>query len=355
LKVLVTGGAGFIGSHIAEHFSVNGDTVTVLDNLSRAGLLGQASSDGLRNWNYLAQRYPDVQLVRGDIRSAEPIDSLAREAELVVHAAGQVAVTTSLREPKTDFEINAAGTLNVLEAARKNDSTLIFCSTNKVYGENVNSIPVQEHKTRYEYADPKFGNGIPEDFSVDHTNHSPYGCSKLTADLYVQEYAHTYGMRTGVFRLSCVYGTRQYGAEDQGWVAWFVRAMVRHTPLTVYGTGKQVRDVLWVSDLVHAVDLFRSGSLKHEVFNIGGGRDNRVSILEVLAILRQITGEDTKVTFSDWRNADQKIYFSDVKKANEKLGWKPTVDPISGLRKLVDWTGSQSKDEDTIVSEASAI
>ncbi len=352
MKVLVTGGAGFIGSHVAEHFSGKDNTVIVFDNLSRAGLLGQDRSHGLQNWNYLKEHSPDVLLVKGDIRSAETIDSVAKEAELIVHAAAQVAVTTSLRDPKTDFEVNAAGTLNVLEAARKNDSTLIFCSTNKVYGENVNLIPVQEQETRYEYADPKFRNGIPEDFSIDHTNHSPYGCSKLTADLYAQDYAHTYGTKTGVFRLSCIYGTRQYGVEDQGWVAWFIRAMLGHVPLTIYGTGKQVRDILWISDLVRAIDLFSLGSLKHEVFNIGGGPNNRISILELLAILRRTTGEDTKITFSDWRKADQKVYVSDLKKAYEKLGWKPTTDPISGLSKLVDWTRSHLKSENPVVSEA---
>jgi CDP-paratose 2-epimerase len=337
---------------VAEHFSRKGNTVIVLDNLSRAQLLGQANSDGLQNWSYLKQYSPEVQLVKGDIRSVETIDSVAKEAELIVHTAAQVAVTTSLIDPKTDFEINAGGTLNVLEAARKNDSTLIFCSTNKVYGENVNSIPVEEEETRYEYADPRFKNGIPEDFSIDHTNHSPYGCSKLAADLYAQDYAHTYGTKTGVFRLSCVYGRRQYGVEDQGWVAWFIRAILGHVPLTIYGTGKQVRDILWIDDLVRAIDLFSLGPLNHEVFNIGGGANNRISILELLALLRRITGGDTRVTFSDWRKADQRVYVSDLTKAYEKMAWKPTTDPISGLSKLVDWTRSYLKIESPVISEA---
>lgn len=343
MKVLVTGGAGFIGSHVSQHFASIGAKVVVLDNLSRAKLLRRPSLDASNNWNYLKRHCPTVELVRGDVRSPQQVNKVAHGAEVIVHAGGQVAVTSSLEDPKTDFEINALGTLNVLEAARQNDSAVVYCSTNKVYGENVNSIPLRELSTRYEYADSKFADGVPEHFSVDLTHHSPYGCSKLAADLYTQDYAHAYSLKTGVFRLSCIYGTRQYGVEDQGWLAWFLRAALRNIPLTIYGNGKQVRDVLWVEDLVRAFESFVRGSSRHEVFNIGGGPDNTLSLLEILSIVRKITGKEIKVAFSDWREADQKVYVSNVKKAYEKLKWKPRIDVYTGVSKLAEWMKSLSQ------------
>lgn len=337
MKVLVTGGAGFVGSHVAQYYAKRGSEVVVFDNLSRVEILGKSVGDPLYNWNYLKNNYRDVELVKGDIRSFEEVKVASKDVDAIVHTAAQVAVTTSLSDPRTDFEINAFGTFNVLEAARLNDAALILCSTNKVYGENVNKIPVKEEGKRYCFADEKYRNGIPETFSVDLCGHSPYGCSKLAADLYVQDYAHTYGLKTGVFRMSCIYGVRQFGVEDQGWVAWFVIATLTDRPLTIYGDGKQVRDVLYVKDLVEAFDKFLNSNLKHEVFNIGGGPENTLSLLE---LLEELTGRRPKISFADWRLADQKVYISDITKAKEKLGWKPKISPREGVKRLVKWVSS---------------
>lgn len=256
---------------------------------------------------------------------------------MIIHTAAQVAVTASITDPRMDFEINALGTFNVIEAARLNDSALVFCSTNKVYGENVNKIEVAERETRYEFADPRYKNGIPETFPIDLISHSPYGCSKLAADIYVQDYAHTYGLKTGVFRMSCIYGERQFGVEDQGWVAWFVIATLTGRPITIYGDGKQVRDVLHVSDLVYAFDRFMNSTQKQEVFNIGGGPRNTLSLLELLELLRDFTGKTPRVSYASWRPADQKVYISDISRLAEKLGWQPTVRPRDGVNGLISW------------------
>ena len=343
MKVLVTGGAGFIGSHVAEYYAEKGSEVIVFDNLSRVEILGKSVGDTLYNWNYLENNSRDVELVKGDIRSFEEVKVASKDVDAIVHTAAQVAVTTSLSDPKTDFEINAFGTFNVLEAARLNDAALIYCSTNKVYGENVNKIPVKEKRKRYCFADEKYRNGVPETFPVDLCGHSPYGCSKFSGDIYAQDYAHTYGLKTGVFRMSCIYGERQFGVEDQGWVAWFTIATLTNKPITIYGDGKQVRDVLYVGDLVHAFDRFLNSDLKHEVFNIGGGPKNTLSLLELLGTLRELTGKNPSISFADWRVADQKVYVSDISKVTRLLNWEPRVNPSNGLRKLVEWV-SQNKD-----------
>jgi CDP-paratose 2-epimerase len=218
-----------------------------------------------------------------------------------------------------------------------NDASLIFTSTNKVYGENVNKIPIVEREIRYEFADTRYKEGIPEMFPIDLTGHSPYGCSKLSADIYVQDYAHTYGLKTGVFRMSCIYGERQLGVEDQGWVSWLTIATLTGKPITIYGDGKQVRDVLYVSDLVDAFDKFLNSKLKHEVFNMGGGPENTLSLLELLDMLRKLTGKNPRLTFADWRTADQKVYVSNISKSKRLLNWKPEVNPSEGLEKLVEW------------------
>jgi CDP-paratose 2-epimerase len=246
-------------------------------------------------------------------------------------------VTTSIANPRIDFEINALGTFNVLEAARLEDASLIFTSTNKVYGENVNKIPVIDKETRHEYADPKFREGIPETFPIDLNGHSPYGCSKLAADIYVQDYAHTYGLKTGVFRMSCIYGERQFGVEDQGWVSWLTIATLAGKPITIYGDGKQVRDVLYVSDLIEAFDKFLNSKLRHEVFNIDGGPKNTLSLLEVLEMLKRMSGANPKVSFAEWRPADQKVYISNINRAKTSLSWEPKTSPEDGVKRLVNW------------------
>jgi CDP-paratose 2-epimerase len=337
-KVVITGGAGFIGSHVSEHFARQNHDVVVCDNLSRHAMLSGVLSDVSYNWNRL-KRHPRIRLMKVDVRDFDALAQASKSAEIVVHAAGQVAVTASLRDPRTDFENNALGTFNVLEVARQNDCAVVFCSTNKVYGDNVNCIPTKENEMRYSFSDPELANGVPEDFSIDRTGHTPYGSSKLAGDIYVQDYAHTYGLKTGVFRLSCVYGDHQFGVEDQGWVAWFTIATLTGKPVTIYGNGKQVRDVLYVGDLVDAFDRFLEGNITSDVFNIGGGPANTISILELLQLLHEFTGKQPEVSFGDWRQSDQKIYVSDIRKAQSRLGWKPSVNPREGVRLLADWVG----------------
>lgn len=248
-----------------------------------------------------------------------------------------MAVTSSLNNPRTDFEINALGTFNVLEVARLYDPAVVFISTNKVYGENANKIPVRANAERYSFADKRYTKGIPETFPVDLYGHSPYGCSKLAADKYTQDYAQTYGLKTGVFRMSCIYGERQFGVEDQGWVAWFVIATLAGKPVTIYGDGKQARDILYIEDLVMAFDAFLNSKLKHSVLNIGGGHENTLSLLELVDLIKILAGKRPEITFSSWRPADQKVYVSYISKAMELLSWKPLVKPREGVRKLIRW------------------
>jgi len=339
MRVLVTGGAGFIGSHVVEYYAKNGEEVIVFDNLSRAELLGYGGNV-MYNWNYL-KRYDNVELIKGDIRDAEKVKDIAKDANVVIHTAAQTAVTASLKNPRIDFEVNALGTFNVLEAARlsKENPAVIFCSTNKVYGDNVNKIPIREEETRYVFDDLNYKKGIPEKFPVDLCEHTPYGASKFAADVYVQDYAQRKEINAAVFRMSCIYGTRQFGVEDQGWVAWFTIATLMEKPITIYGDGKQVRDVLYVDDLVKAFDAFvqQRDRLLHGVYNIGGGFENTVSLLELLDILEEITGKKGNVAFNNWRPSDQKVYISDISKAQRELHWRPDVGVKEGIKKLVEW------------------
>ena len=340
MKILITGGAGFVGSHVAEYYANKDAEVVVFDNLSRAELLGYEASNAMYNWNYL-KRYENIELTKGDIRDAKMIKEVAKDIDVIIHTAAQTAVTTSLENPRADFEINALGTFNVLEVARlsKNNPCVIFCSTNKVYGDNVNMIPVREKEKRYEFADTKYKKGIPEDFPTDLCEHTPYGCSKFTGDVYVQDYAQRNEIDAAVFRMSCIYGSRQFGVEDQGWVAWFTIATVLGKPITIYGDGKQVRDVLYVADLVKAFDVFvqKRDKIHHSVYNIGGGPENTMSLLELLYMLENITGKKSKVIFDKWRPSDQKVYISDINKAKRELGWSPNISKEEGIRKLVKW------------------
>lgn len=337
MKILVTGGAGFIGSHVAERYAREGHEVLVFDNLSRAVLLKKDRVDAEYNWNYLA-RYRNIQRIKGDVVNREAVERAAAGVNVIVHTAGQTAVTTSVVKPREDFTTNVLGVFNVLEAARNSDTqpAIIFCSTNKVYGDNVNTVGVEEGEQRYRFPE-QFKDGIPETFSTDLCEHTPYGCSKLTGDLYMQDYAHLYGLKIGVFRMSCIYGTRQMGVEDQGWVAWFTIAVMEGRPITIYGDGKQVRDVLYVEDLVAAYDAFLRSDVRHGVYNTGGGAQNTLSLLELLAMLERQTGKTSQVSFCDWRPSDQKVYISNIGKIQRELGWSPKVTPEEGVAKLVEW------------------
>ena len=335
MKVLVTGGAGFIGSHVAEYFSEREYKVIALDNLKRGEILGKNIS--LEHNIGFLKGLSNVSFVKGDIRDFSLLKNLCKDVDVIIHAAAQVAVTTSLKNPREDFEINVLGTFNVLEAARLCDAAVIYCSTNKVYGDNVNNVPIVEKNKRYEFGDDRYRNGIPEDFPIDLCEHTPYGCSKLAGDIYVQDYGHTYGLKTGVFRMSCIYGERQFGVEDQGWVAWFTIATLLDKPITIYGDGKQVRDVLYVKDLIRAYDAFLKSNLKQEVFNIGGGPENTTSLIELIDLLEELTGKRPPIRYDNWRQSDQKVYVSNIQKLEEKLGWRPEITLKEGLRKLINW------------------
>jgi len=338
-KILVTGGAGFVGSHVAEFYLKKASDVIVFDNLSRARLLGKEHTDASYNWNYL-KSYDNVRLIEGDVTDFERLKTVGRDVDIIIHTAAQTAVTTSLVSPETDFRINVFGTFNVLEFARRfcDNPAIIFCSTNKVYGSNVNDIRVSEKDLRHVFEN-RFKKGVSETFSIDLCEHTPYGCSKLAGDLYTQDYGQVYGIKSGVFRMSCIYGPRQFGVEDQGWVAWFAIATITGKTITVYGDGKQLRDILYVDDLIRAFDAFlqRRKQLAGEVFNIGGGPENTMSLLELLQMLEQLTGKRSKIAFSRWRPSDQKVYISNVSKAKEKLQWSPKVRPKEGVRNLVNW------------------
>lgn len=342
-RVLVTGGAGFVGSHAAAYYDEQGAAVTALDNLSRTETLDHADASrdtAAFNWRYLADHHIDVDFVEADIRDHDRLEGIVEGHDAIIHTAGQVAVTASIQNPRTDFEVNAQGTFNVLEAARKADSNpaVVFASTNKVYGDNVNDIPVREEQTRYWYDDPAYAEGIPESLSIDDCEHTPYGVSKLAGDLYVQDYADRNEVQAAAFRMSCIYGTRQFGNEDQGWVAHFALSTLRDEPLTIYGDGKQVRDVLYVDDLIRAYDAFLSDPAdKPIVYNIGGGPNNTTSLLEFLDLLEEKTGKRTEVDFDDWREGDQKVYVSDIARAREALDWEPQIDFEEGIERFLEW------------------
>jgi CDP-paratose 2-epimerase len=260
--------------------------------------------------------------------------------DAVVHTAGQVAVTSSLNDPHHDFEVNAGGTFNIVDAAStaESDPSVAFASTNKVYGKNVNTISVRECETRYRYDDSDYRDGIPESLSIDDTQHTPYGVSKLAGDLYIQDYAKRNEVSAATFRMSCIYGTRQFGNEDQGWVAHFILSAIRGEPITIFGDGKQVRDVLYVDDLIRAYDAFLSDpGGKPAVYNIGGGSMNTTSLIELLNYLDSEYNYSTTVRHGDWREGDQRVYISDVSRAREQLNWQPQVDFETGIGRFIDW------------------
>ena len=333
-NILVTGGAGFIGSNLVNNLLNDGHRVTVFDALLRRG------TEHNLTWLRSAPRDGRLRCVPGDVRDGEALRAVVREAEVIYHLAGQVAVTTSVEDPRTDYEINAVGSLNVLEAARlsANRPIVVFTSTNKVYG-GLEDVAVEERATRSEYRD--FPHGISESQPLDF--HSPYGCSKGAADQYVRDYARIYGLPTVVFRMSCIYGPRQFGNEDQGWLAHFLIAALTGKPINIYGNGKQVRDVLFVDDLVRALRLAveKIDASAGQVFNIGGGPSNALAVWQEFGeLLRELKGEEVAVRYGDWRPGDQPCYVSDIRKARRYLGWEPRIDKATGVRRLWEWVSS---------------
>lgn len=337
MRVLITGGAGMVGSHCAEYFARKGNKVIVYDNLMRSKIFASQQKSVEYNWHFLHQ-FKTIDFYKKDIRDCAALKRCFRKyrPDVVIHTAGQPGVRFSLDNPKEDFEINCLGTFNVLEALHQFNpqGTFIYCSTNKVYGEHANRLPLVEGKLRYRFKNLA---GISEEQSIDLVGHTPYGISKLAGDLYVQDYAHTFGLKSAVFRMSCIYGTRQFGFEDQGWIAWFSICWLSGKPVSIYGDGKQVRDVLWVQDLVDAYDRFIKGKIRHGVYNIGGGPHNTLSLLELMEMLRKITGRHVPVRFKAWRRFDQKVYISAIGKVCRQLNWKPTVGPAEGVGRIAHW------------------
>ncbi len=330
IKAVITGGAGFIGTNLAASLAEQGNQVVIFDNLSRKGTT--------KNAEWLTNKYSNVTLAKGDLRTDQPImDEIVADADAIYHLAGQVAVTTSVSNPREDFDINALGTFNLLEAIRlhaQKQPVLIYSSTNKVYG-GMEEVKIVEQAGRYTYQD--YPQGISEDQLIDF--HSPYGCSKGAADQYVRDYARIYGLRSVVFRQSCIYGPRQFGIEDQGWVAWFTIAALAEKAVTVYGDGKQVRDVLYVDDLVRAFQMAteKIDITAGKVYNIGGGSANTMSLLELLDYLGEYYGRPIAHSFGDWRPGDQPVYISNIAKAKNEFGWAPTVTARDGVKKLTEW------------------
>ncbi|MBW7991033.1 MAG: NAD-dependent epimerase/dehydratase family protein [Planctomycetes bacterium] len=327
---LITGGAGFIGTNLADYYLSKNKKVTILDNLSRSGTR--------ENLDWLQKQHGSrVNFVKSDVRNADGIlVELVENADVVFHQAAQVAVTTSVTNPREDFDVNAMGTFNVLEAVRLSSSRpiVVFSSTNKVYGK-MDDVEIVERDGRYEYASLKAG--VPETRTLDF--HSPYGCSKGCADQYMIDYSRIYGLKTVVFRQSCIYGPHQFGVEDQGWVAWFTIRATKDLPFVIYGDGKQVRDVLNIEDLIRAynaaVDCIDRTS--GQVFNVGGGPHITLSLLELINLLEQNFNRKLKYTFEDWRPGDQPVYISDIRKAKECFNWEPLVDVKDGVTGLADW------------------
>lgn len=330
MRILITGSAGFIGCNIAQAWRKQGHTITVYDNLSRPG--------SKRNLEWLHASAGDaIQFIHGDIRDADAITAAVRDVDVVVHLAGQVAVTTSITNPREDFEINALGTFNVLEAARNAPTPpiVMYASTNKVYG-GMEDLAIIEEPTRYRYRD--LPNGIPETQPLDF--HSPYGCSKGAGDQYVRDYHRIYGLSTVVFRQSAIYGSRQFGVEDQGWLAHFVIATQLGRPLSIYGDGKQVRDMLYIDDLVRAYTLAIENIdiARGKIYNIGGGSSNTLSIWkEAGPQLERLLGKPIPVSYGDWRPGDQPVCVMDIAKAERELGWQPEVGVHDGIERLWNW------------------
>jgi len=322
-KILVTGAAGFVGTNLTLELLRRGFDVIAVDSLSRLG--------SEHNLSTLKREFPHLKFKQKEIEDVAYVIS-HEKPDLIYHFAAQVGVKASMDNPVRDFKINAAGTFHITQAAGK--TPIIFTSTNKVYGDNINLVPIEEHPTRYDFDGEYKKRGIPEHFSVDAKYHTPYGCSKLVGDLYVREAGGV------VNRCSCMYGENQFGMLDQGWLSHFALSKHKNKPICIFGDGKQVRDILHKDDVVKLLirqgemllDASKADSIRGEAFNIGGGYDNTLSLLELCQRW------DIKPTFDQWRPADQKVFYCDISKAKKLLNWEPKVSMNEGLKKLFAWT-----------------
>jgi len=334
--IFITGGAGFIGSNAADYFLKKDNHIIIFDNFSRKGSKVNAL--------WLKHLHGEkIKIIEGDIvKDQQILVHHIKKSDLVLHLAGQVAVTTSVLNPREDFESNALGTFNVLEATRLsgNNPIFIYSSSNKIYG-SLDDEEIIENETRFAFK--HLPHGVPESRGIDF--HSPYGCSKGAGDQYVRDYARIYGLNTIVFRQSCVYGPRQFGIEDQGWVAWFLIALTKGTPIMIYGNGKQVRDLLYIDDLLKAYETATDtiATTKGQIYNIGGGVKNSISIwTEFKPILEKLFQKKINFTISNWRPGDQPIFIADIRKAKEDFGWEPKVNILHGIEKLYAWIRNNS-------------
>ncbi len=335
MKYFITGSCGFLGSNLASEVLRRGEELIISDNLYRIG--------SYKNLEWLKQQ-GDFRFVHGDIRNREDIEKIIKEEkpDVIFHLAGQVAMTTSIENPRLDFEVNALGTFNLLDAVRKfsPESIVIYSSTNKVYGD-LEWVRYEETETRY--IAPDFPNGFPENIPLDF--HSPYGCSKGAADQYLLDFYRIYGIRTVVFRHSSMYGGRQFATYDQGWIGWFclkaveIKKEILKEPFTIHGNGKQVRDVLYADDMI---DLYfktveKIDKAKGQVFNIGGGMENSLSLLELFKMLEEMLDIKMRYKKLPWRESDQKVFVADIRKAQKLIGWQPKVNKHDGIKKMLKW------------------
>ena len=317
MKIVIFGGCGFIGSNVADALLNDRHHVVLFDNLSRENVI--------KNYLWLLSNHPKVKLLRQDIEDPYAVRRAVEIVDVVLHFAAQTAVTTSIVDPRHDFEVNALGTFNVLEGVRLsgNQPLVIYASTNKVYGDFKTEVPVSELQ--------------PLLFST------PYGCSKGAGDQYMLDYNQTYGIPTVVLRMSCQYGPHQYGVVDQGWVSHFAQMVLSGNPITIYGDGSQVRDILYISDYVELIRVLiaKKEIVAGEIFNIGGGMDYSIRIQEGIKLMDDLLGKTTLLDYADWRVGDQRYYVSSIDKIKQLTGWYPTVPPRQGIEKLLTWTKNQ--------------
>jgi CDP-paratose 2-epimerase len=341
MKYLITGGCGFLGSNLASEVLKRGETLIVFDNFYRVG--------SYLNYEWL-KKQGEFKFIHGDIRNREDIENIIKKEkpDVIFHLAGQVAMATSILNPRLDFETNVIGTFNLLDAVKKYspESIIVYSSTNKVYGD-LEWVKYEETDTRY--IAPDFLNGFPEDIPLNFK--TPYGCSKGAADQYILDFANTYGIKTVVFRHSSIYGSRQFSTYDQGWVGWFclkaveIKKGILKEPFTIHGNGKQVRDLLYVDDVI---DLYfmcveKIEKVKGEVFNIGGGMKNSLSLLELFKILEEMLNIKMKYEKLPPRKSDQKIFVADISKAQRIIGWNPKISKEYGIEKMVKWIEEEFK------------
>ena len=331
MKILVTGGAGFIGTNCCLYFGRDSNnSITIVDDFSRAGVDA--------NVNHIKRELNNVQIIRANVDDTASYKNALIESDVIIHLAGQTAVTTSIGNPQLDFRSNLMGGFNLLEAVRQFNpqAILLYSSTNKVYGD-LSSHVMRENETLKRYEDPSYPQGYDEQEKLDFI--SPYGCSKGSTDLYFQDYARIFGLSTVVFRQSCIYGPFQIGVEDQGWVAHFAKQYLFRKPITIFGNGMQVRDLLYIGDLIEAYDLAikNISKVKGMALNIGGGISNSFSILQTINILEEVTHNQIDVSFKEERLGDQKIYISANKKIRDVLGWSPKTSFKDGVMHLLNW------------------